>query len=48
MKYIVVEMQKNADGVVSNLVTAHDSLAEAESKFYSILSIRYAHDHSCL
>lgn len=36
--YIVVELQKNADGVVSNLVTAHDSLAEAESKFYSILS----------
>ena len=38
MKYIVIEMQKNADGHVSNLVTAHDTLAEAESKFYTILA----------
>lgn len=36
--YIVVELQKNTEGVVSNLVTAHDTLAEAESKFYSILA----------
>lgn len=38
MKYIVIEMQKNAEGMVSNLVNAHDSLAEAESKFYTILA----------
>lgn len=38
MKYIVIELQKNAEGLVSNLVTGHDTLAEAESKFYSILA----------
>ena len=38
MKYIVVELQKNAEGVVSNLVTAHNTLAEAESKYYTILA----------
>lgn len=38
MKYIVIEMQKNAEGMVANLVTAHDTLAEAESKFYTILA----------
>lgn len=38
MKYIVIELQKNAAGQVSNLVTAHDTLAEAESKFYTILA----------
>ena len=36
--YIVVELQKNAEGVVSNIVTAFDTLAEAESKYYSILA----------
>lgn len=36
--YIVVELQKNSDAVVSNIVTSHDSLAEAESKYYSILA----------
>ena len=38
MKYIVIEMQKNAEGLVSNLVTSHNTLAEAESKFYTILA----------
>lgn len=38
MKYIVVELQKNKDGAVANLVTEHSTLAEAESKFYSILA----------
>ena len=38
MKYIVIELQKNAEGVVSNLVTAHETLAEAESKYHSILA----------
>ena len=31
--YIVIELQKNAEGQVSNLVTDHNTLAEAESKF---------------
>ena len=38
MKYIVVELQKNVEGVVSNLVYSFDTLAEAESKYYSILA----------
>ena len=38
MKYIVIEMQKTAEGQVANLVTAHNTLAEAESKFYTILA----------
>ena len=38
MKYIVIELQKNAEGQVSNLVTSHNTLAEAESKYYSILA----------
>jgi hypothetical protein len=36
--YIVVELQKNADGVVSNIVTSYNTLAEAENKYYSILA----------
>lgn len=36
--YIVIELQKNAEGVVSNLVYSFDTLAEAESKYYSILA----------
>lgn len=38
MKYIVIELQKNADGALTHLVTNHNTLAEAESKFYSILA----------
>lgn len=36
--YIVIELQKNPEGVVSNLVTSYNTLAEAESKFYTILA----------
>lgn len=36
--YIVIELQKNEQGVVSNIVTAFDTLAEAESKYHSILA----------
>lgn len=36
--YIVIELQKDAKGVVSNIVTAFDTLAEAESKYYTILA----------
>ena len=38
MRYIVIELQKNTDGTVSNLVTSHETLAEAESKYHSILA----------
>lgn len=46
MKYIVMEMQKNPEGTVSNLVTDHDTLAEAESKFYTILASAAINDVS--
>lgn len=36
--FIVIELQKNADGVVSNIVTSHEKLAEAESHYYTILA----------
>jgi hypothetical protein len=36
--YIVVELQTNNAGVVSNIVTSFDTLAEAESKYYTILA----------
>ena len=36
--YIVIELQKNADGVVSNIVTGHASLPEAENKYYTVLA----------
>ena len=38
MKYIVIELQKNAEGVVSNIVTEHANLNEAESKYFSVLA----------
>ena len=38
MKYIVIELQKNKEGAVAHLVTEHNTLAEAESKYYSVLS----------
>ena len=36
--YIVIELQKDAKGVVSNIVTSFENLAEAESKYYNILA----------
>lgn len=36
--YIVIELQKNAEGHVANIVTEHPTLAEAESKYYAILA----------
>ena len=44
--YIVIELQKNADCQVANLVTAHNSLAEAESKYYTILASAAINDVS--
>lgn len=37
MNYVVVELQTN-DGVTANIVTSHDSLASAESKFHTVLA----------
>ena len=36
--YIVIELQKNTEGQVSNIVTGYENLAEAESKYYAVLS----------
>ena len=36
--YIVIELQKNEKGVVSNIVSDYATLAEAESKYYTILA----------
>ena len=38
MKYIILEMQTNADGTVGTIVTAKDELNEATSAFYMILA----------
>lgn len=38
MAYIVIEIQKNADGTVSNLVYAYDDVKQAESKYHAVLS----------
>lgn len=37
-KYIVFEIQTNADGAVGNLVTAYDERPQAESAFHSVLA----------
>ena len=36
--YIVMELQKQKDGTVSNIVTSHESLALAESAYHAILA----------
>jgi len=38
MKYIVIELQTGTDGKVANIVTDHDTLAEAQHKYYAVLS----------
>lgn len=42
--YLVIELQKNTEGTVANLVTSHSTLAEAESKFYTILASAAVND----
>lgn len=37
-KYIVIELQNNADGTVGNLVFVYDTRNEAESKYHLILA----------
>ena len=36
--YLVMELQKNEDGHVSNIVTEHETLPQAESKYHAVLS----------
>lgn len=38
IKYLVIEIQTNADGTVGNIVTAHDTRNAAESAFHSVLA----------
>ena len=38
MKYIVMEIQKTSEGVLSHLEYIFDTRAEAESKYYYVLS----------
>lgn len=38
MKYMVLELQTTPDGAVANIITQHDRLDEAESKYHSVLS----------
>ena len=38
MKYIVIELQTNADGNVGNIVKAYDERDAAESAYHSILA----------
>lgn len=37
MNYIVVEFQ-TTNGITANIVTSHDSLASAESKYHTVLA----------
>ena len=37
--FIVIELQKNENGTVANIVTEHSTQAEAESKYHAILSL---------
>ena len=36
--FIVVELQKSGEGQVANIVTAHETQLEAESKYHQVLS----------
>lgn len=38
MSYIVIEIQKNANGQVGNIVTAYEDKAAAENKYHTILA----------
>ena len=50
MTYLVIEIQKNADGTVGNFVWTYADINEAESKFHSVLAsaaISTVYVHSC-
>ena len=37
-KFIVIEIQTNADGTIGNLVTSYDSRNAAESSYHTVLA----------
>lgn len=37
-KYLVIELQTNADGSVGNLVYSYDNLPQAEAKYHTVLA----------
>lgn len=39
MKYIVLEIQKSANGAVALLATAYDDKPHADAAFYSLLAV---------
>ena len=38
MKYIVTEIQLSSQGTISNITTAYDTKAEAESHYHTVLA----------
>ena len=38
MKYLVIEIQQNADGAIGNFVFTFDDRLQAESKYHTILA----------
>lgn len=51
MKYIVIELQTNANGTIGNLVWAFDDINIAKSKYYAVLSaaaVSKIPQHSCV
>jgi len=50
MKYLVIEIQKAADGTIGNFVWAYDNYNAAESKYHSVLAAAATsavYVHSC-
>ena len=45
--FIVVELQKHANGTVANIVTDHATQAEAESKYHSVLAAAAVSELPC-
>lgn len=37
-KYAVIEMQKQADGSLATITTDHNSLPEAQNKYFTVLA----------
>ena len=37
-KYVVLEIQTNADGTIGSLVTSYDNKLEAENKYHTVLA----------
>lgn len=38
LKYLVIEIQTNANGTVGNIVSSYDALNAAESKYHTVLA----------